>query len=132
MVIKELITTYPKVSIIIISFLITFGLTLFTKKFSNQKRMRELKDIQKACQIQLKNNKGNPQELQKIQKQMMECSMELMKHSFKPTLYTMAPLLILIFWIKGIYSTVLPGWIWWYIVTGVVSSIILRKVLKVV
>ena len=122
----------PKVSIIVLSFLITLVMTLVTKNFTNQSRLKELKDIQKACQIKLKGSKENPEEMKKIQKEMMECSMELMKHSFKPIFITFLPLILLFWWIRNIYTLALPGWFWWYIIAGVISSIVLRKVLKVV
>lgn len=132
MALEDLLLKDPKLSIVIISVLITFVMTLVTKKFTNQNRMKELKDIQKACQIKLKDAKGNPEEMGKIQKEMMECSMELMKHSFKPMLYTFLPLIILFWWIRGVYSDVFSAWIWWYIGSGIIASIALRKVLKVV
>ena len=128
----ELMTQYPKVSIILIAFTVTLVMTLITKKVTNQSRMKELKEIQKACQIKLKGAKGNPEDMQRIQKEMMECSMELMKHSFKPMIYTFLPLIFLFWWIRDIYTGLLVGWIWWYIGAGVISSIVLRKVLKVV
>ncbi|MFH1326528.1 MAG: DUF2208 family protein [archaeon] len=132
MTIKELLISNPKISIIIIYFLITLIMTLVTKKFTNQNRMKELKEIQKACQIKLKDSQGNPQQMSEIQKEMMQCSMELMKHSFKPMIFTFIPLILFFWWIRGIYTDVLSGWLWWYIGSGIVSSIILRKVLKVV
>lgn len=129
--IKELMISNPKASVIIISFLITLIMTLVTKKFTNQNRMKELKEIQKSCQIKLKDAKGDIKAQSEIQKQMMACSMELMKHSFKPMLFTFLPLIILFWWIRGIYTDVFSGWIWWYIGTGIISSLILRKILKV-
>lgn len=132
MIIKEWMIANPKLSIISLSFLVTLVMTLITKKFTNQNRMKELKDIQKACQIKLKDNKGKPEEMAKIQKEVMACSMELMKHSFKPMLFTFLPLIFLFLWIKGVYTDVLSGWIWWYIGISIISSIILRKALKVV
>lgn len=132
MAIRELLLSNPKLSIIVVSFLITLAMTLVTKKFTNQNRMKELKEIQKACQIKLKDAKGNPQQMSEIQKEMMKCSMELMKHSFKPMIFTFLPLLLFFWWIRGIYSDVLSGWLWWYIGAGIVSSIVLRKVMKVV
>ena len=131
MAIKEWMIANPKLSIIALSFLVTLGMTLVTKYVTDQNRMKELKELQKACQIKLKDNKGNPEKMAEIQKEIMSCSMELMKHSFKPMLFTMIPLLILIYWVRGIYTDVLSTWIWWYIGAGLVSSIVLRKVLKV-
>lgn len=132
MALEDILIASPKLSIIILSFLITLIMTLVTKKFTNQNRMKELKEIQKACQIKLKNAKGNPEEMARVQKEMMECSMELMKHSFKPMLYTFLPLIVLFWWIRNVYSEVFSAWIWWYIGAGIVSSIVLRKMLKVV
>lgn len=134
MPLKELISLNPKLSVILLSFLVTFIMTFVTKKFTDQNRMRELKGIQKACQIRLKDNKGNTEEIGKINQEMMECSMELMKHSFKPLLITMIPLLIFFWWIRGVFSTtaIAISWIWYYIGTGIISSMILRKIMKVV
>jgi uncharacterized membrane protein (DUF106 family) len=133
MVIKEYMIAYPKASVIILSFAVTLVMTIVTKYFTNQSRMKELKGIQKACQIKLKDNKGNPEKMAEIQKEMMACSMELMKHSFKPMLITFLPIIIFFWWVRGVYTmTSLGGsWIWYYLVAGIVSSIILRKALKV-
>ncbi len=132
MALKELMIANPKASIIALSFLVTLAMTLVTKKFTDQNRMKELKKVQKACQIKLKDAKGDSKKQAEIQKEMMSCSMELMKHSFKPMLFTLLPLIILFWWIRGIYTDILSGWLWWYIGVSIVSSIILRKVLKVV
>lgn len=132
MTLTEILIASPKISIIVIAFLITLIMTFITKKFTNQDRMKELKAIQKSCQIKLKDAKGDPKQMADIQKQMMECSMELMKHSFKPMLFTFIPLLIFFWRIRGVFDPVLSGWLWWYIGAGIVSSIVLRKLLKVV
>jgi len=113
MAIKEWMISNPKLSIIVLSFIVTLAMTLVTKKFTNQNRMKELKEIQKACQIKLKDAQGNTQKMGEIQKEMMKCS-------------------IFFWWIRGVYTDVLSGWLWWYIGAGIASSIILRKVLKVV
>jgi len=129
--ITNLMTTYPKESIVVFAFLITLIMTLVTKKFTDQNRMKELKQIQKSCNIKMKESKGDVEKQKEIQKQIMECSMELMKHSFKPMLITFIPIILLFTWIRGIYTEILTGWIWWYLGAAIVSSIALRKVLKV-
>lgn len=132
--IRELIIQYPKPSVVILSFMVTFVMTLVTKYFTNQNRMKELKDLQKACQIKLKDNKGNIEAQSKIQKEMFACSMELMKHSMRPMLYTFLPIIFFFYKIRAIFleTTMANTWLWWYIGVGIGSSIILRKVLKVV
>lgn len=129
--ITELMIANPKESIIIVGVFVTLVMTLVTKKVTDQNRMRELKDIQKKCNIKIKEAKGDLKKQAEVQKQIMECSMELMKHSMKPTLYTIIPLLLLIAWIRGIYTDILPHWIWWYFGSAVISSIIFRKVFNV-
>ncbi|HLD54766.1 MAG TPA: EMC3/TMCO1 family protein [Candidatus Nanoarchaeia archaeon] len=131
MLIEEWMIAYPKVSILIISFLVTLVMTLVTKKFTDQNRMKELKKIQKACQIKIKDAKGDMQKQAKINQEVMACTMELMKHSFKPMLITMIPIILLFSWVSGVYTAVLKGWFWWYFGGAIVSSIALRKVLDV-
>ncbi len=126
--INEFIMVYPRTSIILLAFLVTLIMTLITKYTTNQDRMKELREIQKACRIKLKQDRLD----KKAQEQMMECSMELMKHSFKPLLISFIPLIIFFWWIRGIYSEILPGWLWWYISSGIISSMVLRKILRVV
>ena len=98
MALIDLINSNPTISIISISLLVTFAMTLFTKYFTDQTSMKELKEKQKACQKELKENKGDIEAQKKIQKEMMGYSMDLIKHSFKPMLYTFIPL-ITIFWL---------------------------------
>jgi uncharacterized membrane protein (DUF106 family) len=131
-VLTELMVANPKVSIILFAFLVTLVMTLVTKKFTDQDRMKELKKMQKACQIKIKDHKGDLKKQGEIQKEMMECSMEMMKHSFKPMFITFIPLILLFAWIRGIYTDALANWFWWYFGGAIASSIVLRKLLKVV
>jgi|TARA_B100001971_G_C18083758_1_gene479726 uncharacterized membrane protein (DUF106 family) len=134
MTLTDLIISNPKISVVTISFFITLAMTLVTKFFTDQIRMKELKEEQKKHQANLKEHKGDLEKQKKIQKDMMESSMELMKHAFKPMLITFLPIIIIFWWIRGIYlETVIANtWLWWYIGTSIGSSIILRKILDVV
>ena len=132
--ISELMISYPKESVVLVSVLITLVMTLVAKYLTNQDRMRELKNVQKTCQIKLKENKDNVKKMAEIQKQMLECNMEMMKHSMKPLLFAFIPLILLIGWLKGVYSTteIASSWLWWYIGSGILSSLIFRRLLNVV
>lgn len=133
MAISELVTSYPIQSIIIISLIVTFVLTLVTKFFTDQKRIKEIKEKQKACQKLMKDFKDDPKKMMEIQKDVMACSTELMKHSFRPMLITFIPLIFLWRWLTPLYgaTSIAKSWIWWYIISSVIFSIISRKVLKV-
>ena len=132
--ITELMKSYPKESVILVSIAVTLIMTLVSKYLTNQDRMRELKDVQKTCQIKLKENKDNAKKMAELQKQILECNMELMKHSMKPLLFTFIPLILLIGWLKGVYAEteIASSWLWWYIGSGILASLIFRRLLKVV
>ena len=132
MTITSIIQAYPLPSVMTISVIITFCSMLVTKFLTDQNRMKELKDVQKACQIKLKDNKGKPEKTMEIQKQMMECSMEMMKMSFKPMLITFIPLLIVFGFVRSSFAatSIAGSWIWYYIGTSIISSLIIRKILK--
>jgi len=132
--IKEIIGLYPEVSIVAISILVTLFMTMITKYFTDQNRMAELKKIQEACKIKLKNKSLKPEDMSKINQEMLECSLQLTKHSMKPLLFTIIPLILLIGWLRGVYTetTIANTWLWWYIGSGVASSLIFRKIFKVV
>jgi len=134
MALIDLINSNPVLGVIIISFLITLVMTLVTKFFTDQTRMKELKQIQKGHQAKIKEHKGNLDRQKAIQKEMMESSMELMKHSFKPLMITFLPLILVFWWIRGIFleTAIATTWLWWYIGSALISSIILRKALDVV
>jgi len=128
--ITNFIQTNPRVGLMILSFIVTLFITIVTHFMTDKKRMRELKDKQKFLREEMKKNKGNPQKVMELNKQMMEDLPEQMKQSFKPMIITIIPLLILFKWLKGTFADILPGWIWYYIGFSMVFSIILRKVFK--
>lgn len=133
--IKEWMIANPKLSIVLISVIVTLAITLVTKKFTDQERMKELKKTQKKCSQKLKENREDKDAIQ----QNLECSLEMMKHSFRPMLITIIPLLILFWFLRDVYnqtalaevSFIFPIWLWWYIGAGIISSLVLRKLLKV-
>ena len=134
MIITDLINLHPQASIVIISVLVTLAMTLITKYFTDQNRMAELKKIQEACRIKLKEKNLKPEDMSKINKEMLECSLQITKHSMKPILFTIVPLILLIGWLRGVYleTAIAKTWLWWYIGTGVASSLIFRKIFKVI
>ena len=133
MVIDYLIMIHPTLSIIVIGFLVTLVMTLVTKFFTNQVRMKELKEMQKHHQKKVKEHKGNFEKQKEIQSEIWKNSMELMQHSFKPMIITFLPIILTFWWIRHIYAetSIATTWFWWYLGSAIISSIILRKVLDV-
>lgn len=135
MPIKDFMIANPKLSIIFAGFLITLVMTLITKFFTNQRRLKELKQKQKEGQAKMKElrSKGDMEAHNKIQGEIMQHSMEMMKHSLKPMLISFIPIILFFGWLRIIFleTSIASTWIWWYIGSAIISSIALRKVLDV-
>jgi len=131
MTLAEVMVANPKLSIAIVSVLVTLVATLAHKYLTDQDHMKNLKKRQKEIQKELKGCKDQ-NVLKGLNSELLKLTGVMMKSSFKPMFVTVIPFLILFWWLKGIYVPVMGnGWIWWYIGFSVVASIILRKVLKV-
>ena len=92
--------------------------------------------------------KSDTKKVMDLQKRSMEISMEQMKHTLKPTLITMLPILIIFSWLQKTlpntqvilnlpFSIPKPGlnsgfgWVGVYIITSIIFSLVMRKILKV-
>jgi uncharacterized membrane protein (DUF106 family) len=129
----ELMQAYPRTSISLIAILVSIFMVIIYKYTTNQTRMKEIKDMNKKYQEEMKLHKGNPEKLMEIQKQVLSLSGEMMKHSLIPMMVTMLPLFILIIWLRNIYgvTSIAGSWIWYYIIVGIVSNTMLRKIFNV-
>ena len=128
MPITELIQSSPKIAIIILSLLVTLFITTVTYFMTDRERMKEIKAKQKALRLEIKKFKHDPAKMMELNKQMMEDMPEQLKHSFKPMLVTIIPLLILLGWLRSTFTDILPSWIWWYIGSSIIFSMTTRKV----
>lgn len=130
MVIIELIQAYPRTSIIIFSLIITLLITIVNFLMVDRKRMKEIREKQKRLREEMKKFKDNPEKILEINKQMMEDMPEQLRHSFKPMLVTLVPLLISFSWLRATYATTIIAstWFWWYIGASIIFSIFLRKI----
>jgi uncharacterized membrane protein (DUF106 family) len=101
-VFNPLLDLHPFISIFIMAFLVTFLVTIVYKYTTDQKRMKqlktELKEYQDKIRALAKENK--PEKAMALQSQAMQKNLEYMKHSFKATLWTMIPVLILFLWMS--------------------------------
>lgn len=130
MPITEFIQNNPRTAIIMLSFLVTLFITIVNFFMVDKKRMKEIREKQKALRAEIKKFKDNPAKMMELNKQMMEDMPEQLKHSFKPMLVTIIPLLILFAWLRSTFAiTSIAGtWFWWYIGSSIVFSMILRRI----
>jgi uncharacterized membrane protein (DUF106 family) len=96
---------------------------------TDKEKMKALKDKQKALRAEMKEHKNDPDRMMEINKQMLEDMPEQMKMSFKPMLVTMIPILLVFAWMRSTYllTSLAGSWLWWYIGSSIVFSIILSK-----
>ena len=128
----ELIQAYPRWSIIVISGFVSLFISLINYFVLDKEKVREGKARQKELNKQMKESKHDPVKTMEIQKELMSHAMQNMKNSFRPMLITIIPILVIFWWIKGIFAetTIASVWLWWYIGASIVFSIIFRKVFK--
>ncbi|MBS3155998.1 DUF106 domain-containing protein [Candidatus Woesearchaeota archaeon] len=126
----------PVYSISFISFIITLIVTIAYKYLTDQQLIKRMKDEMKELNKEMKELKDDPKRMMEKQKIVMEKNLKLMGHTLKPSLYTLIPLLIIFSWLKDTYTDsgkILFGlsWIWIYIISSLIFSIVLRKILRV-
>ncbi|MBI2103030.1 TMCO1/EMC3 family protein [Candidatus Woesearchaeota archaeon] len=100
-VLQPLINFSPFWGIVILGVGIAFLSTIAYKYLTDQRKMKDLKEKQKEYQKRMKELRSDPQKMMEVQKEAMKSNMEYMKMSFKPTLFTMIPLLLLVGWMAG-------------------------------
>ena len=110
-VFSPLLNLPPLVGIIIITFLISLIITIVYKFMTDQTMMKDLKEQQQNFQKKMKEYRKDPEKLMKVQKQAMEVNMKYMTQSFKPTLITFIPIIIIFGWLNGnlAYDPIMPG-----------------------
>jgi uncharacterized membrane protein (DUF106 family) len=131
--INALIQANPKMWIIILSFVATSFLTAITYFITDRNLMKSIKEKQKKLRAEMKEFKNDAQKMMEINKKMMEDFPLQMKQSFKVMIITLLPVLIFFNWLRNALSTtsLVNSWLWWYIISSVIFSIVLRKVFKI-
>ena len=96
--------------------------------------MKTSKARQKELQAEMKihQKEGNKDKLMELQKEMFSHAGETMKHSMKPMIITLIPILVFFAFIRGLYvgTPLESSWIWWYLLGSIVSSLVFRKVFR--
>jgi len=128
----EFIQASPRLSIIGISVGVSLFISIINYFVLDKDKVKAMKIRQKELQKEIKNNKDNPAKVMELQKEMMGQVGDNFKHSLKPMLITIIPILVVFGWIKGVFAeTTLAGsWFWYYLVSALVASMFFRKVFK--
>jgi uncharacterized membrane protein (DUF106 family) len=128
----EWIQANPRIGILVISALISLFITLINYFVMDKEKMKKMKSRQKELNAQMKEHKHDQNKMVELQKEMMRHVGENFKHSFKPMLITIVPIIIVFGWVKNIFSetAIASSWFWWYIGGAIAASMIFRKLFK--
>jgi uncharacterized membrane protein (DUF106 family) len=102
----------PFISILILSFIMGLISTLAYKFASDQKKIKSLKEESKELQKKIRKvSKEHPEKAMKMNSKLMKLNGPLMKESFKSTIWTLIPALIIITWMSSnlVYLPLSPG-----------------------
>lgn len=89
----------PFFSILIICAIISLLITIVYKYTTNQREMKQIKEDLKKYQKEMKETK-DLKKLQVVQKKALDLNMKYMMGSFKSTLYTFIPIIIIFAWLN--------------------------------
>lgn len=114
-VLLPLMNKSPFLGVLLISLVLSFIVVLVYKYFTNQVEMKRIKEQQKEFQQKLKELKDKPEEMEKLQKEAMgksfESMKESMKHTWRATLITILPVILVFGWMNGhlAFEPIYPG-----------------------
>ncbi len=91
----------PLWTVVIMSIVISFLITIIYKYATNQTLMKQLKDDLKKDQERMKKLKSDPKKMMEIQKSAMEKNMKYMMQSMRATLITFLPIILVFGWMNG-------------------------------
>ena len=94
-----------------ISFVITLVTTIITKKVTDQKRIKKLKEDIKRLNKELQSVGDDKDKMMSVQKQIWPKQSELFKASLIPMAYYGLPILLIFGWLSGVlgYAPIHPG-----------------------
>ena len=132
----SLINWNPLMGLLIISLILTLIISLSYKFLTDQKELKEHKEEMSKLQKELKELKDNPKKMMEKQSELMKKNLGMMKHQIKPMLFTFIQLIIIFGWLRITYEPLGKlifgmSWFWIYLISAVIFSMIIRKVLKI-
>ena len=110
MVIHILLSFPPIVVIFLIALFVSFLVTVIYKFATNQKVLKALQEEMKSLRQEIKKI-NDPSKAMHLNKQLMDKTMQQMKHSMKSTMITIIPMFLIFGWMSGnlAFHSALPG-----------------------
>ncbi len=103
-IMRPLLDLDPLLAVGIVSLLVSVIITVIYKFTTNQDLMKQLKGEMKEFQKEMKELREHPEEMMKIQKKSMETNMKYMMQSFRSTIFTILPIIIIFGWMNANFA----------------------------
>jgi uncharacterized membrane protein (DUF106 family) len=103
-IMRPLLNLDPILAVAIVAFIVSVIITVIYKFTTNQNLMKQLKDEMKEFQKEMKELREHPEEMMKVQKKAMETNMKYMMQSFKSTIFTILPIILIFGWMNANYA----------------------------
>ena len=99
------------VTVLILSLLVSLLMVFIYKWMTNQHEMKQLKGDLKKYQKRMRELRKDPEKFMEVQKKANKLNIKYMKESFKPTLVTFIPIIIIFGWMNAhlYYEPISPG-----------------------
>jgi uncharacterized membrane protein (DUF106 family) len=127
------------IGMLIVVFAITLITVLIQKYATDQKALKELREEQKLLQEEMKKFKDNPEKIAELSKKQMEFFPRTFRLTSRSILYTGLPFILFFRWFSDFFITMgnpkffgFMTWFWFYFISTIIFSSLLRKWLKVV
>jgi len=123
---------------LILVLIISLLTTVIQKYATDQESIKTLKAEQKQMQKEVQKFKNDPQKMMEMNKETLPLMFKIMELSMKGTIFTIIPFILLFRWFMDVFTTMgdprffgFFTWFWFYLIFVMISSIVLRKWMKV-
>ena len=123
---------------LIVFFIIALITTIVQKYATDQETLKELRKEQKELHKDMQQYKDDPKKMMEMQKSLWPTSMKIAQISMKGSLFTLIPFLLLFRWFMEFFVALgnpkffgIFSWFWFYLISILIFSSILRKAMNV-
>lgn len=124
---------------LVIVFIISSLTTVIQKYATDQEALRELKKEQKILQEEMKKYKDHPEKVAELSKKQLQFIPKTFKLTSRAIMFTGVPFILFFRWFNDAFTAMgdpkffgFLSWFWFYLISMMIFSSILRKTFKVV
>ena len=124
---------------LVLVLILSFFTVIIQKYTTDQETLKEMRKEQKILQNEMKKYQGNPEKVMELQKKSFEFIPKTMKLTTRSIAYTAVPLILLFRWFMDFFTELgspkffgFLSWFWFYLISFMIISTLIKKALKVV